>query len=47
VLYVAWTHSRFADTAFGDLQLWRDRDALYAARPDNVFLIKASWWLGG
>jgi hypothetical protein len=47
VLYVAWTHSRFADTAFGDLQFWRDRDALYAARPDNIFLIKASWWLGG
>jgi hypothetical protein len=35
---------RAADSAFGDLQLWRDRGALYAARPDNIFLIKASWW---
>ena len=45
VLYVAWTHSRAADTAFGNLELYRDRDALYAAQPDNVFLVKASWWL--
>jgi hypothetical protein len=45
VLYVAWTQSRFADSAFGDLDLQRDRSALFAARPDNIFLVKASWWL--
>ena len=45
MLYVAWTHSRAADTSFGNLELYRDRDALYAAQPDNVFLVKASWWL--
>ena len=45
VLYIAWTHSRAADMSFGNLQFWRDRDALYGARPDNIFLIKASWWL--
>jgi hypothetical protein len=45
VLYVAWTQSRFADAAFGDLDLGRDRTALMAARPDNIFLVKASWWL--
>jgi hypothetical protein len=45
VLYVAWTHSRFADSAFGDLDLQRDRSALLATRPDNIFLVKASWWL--
>ena len=45
VLYVAWTHSRAADASFGNLDLARDRDALYATRPDNIFLIKASWWL--
>jgi hypothetical protein len=45
VLYIAWTHSRAADTAFGNLELARDRDALYASQPDNIFLIKASWWL--
>ncbi len=45
VLYVAWTQSRFADAAFGDLNLGRDRAALFATRPDNIFLVKASWWL--
>jgi hypothetical protein len=45
VLYVAWTHSRGAGGAFGDLQLRRDTDAILASRPDNIFLIKASWWL--
>jgi hypothetical protein len=45
VLYLAWTQSRFADAAFGDMELERDRSALLAARPNNIFLVKASWWL--
>jgi hypothetical protein len=45
VLYVAWTHARASDAAFGDLQLRRDTDAILGTRPDNVFLVKASWWL--
>ena len=45
VLYVAWTQSRVSDAAFGDLNFQRDRSALFATRPDNVFLVKASWWL--
>jgi hypothetical protein len=45
VLYVAWTHSRAASSSFGDLRLQRDADALWSARPDNIFLVKASWWL--
>ena len=45
VLYVAWTHARAADASFGDLRFGRDKDAILAARPDNVFLVKASWWL--
>jgi hypothetical protein len=45
VLYVAWTQSRVSDAAFGDLSFQRDRSALFAARPDNIFLVKASWWL--
>jgi hypothetical protein len=32
--------------AFGDLDLPRDRSALLAVRPDNIFLVKASWWVG-
>jgi hypothetical protein len=45
VLYVAWTQSRFADDVFGNLNLRRDQRALWATQPDNIFLVKASWWL--
>jgi hypothetical protein len=45
VLYVASTQSRAADGALGNLDLARDRTALLAARPDNILLVKASWWL--
>jgi len=45
VLYVAWTQSRVSDAPFGDLDFRRDRSALFAARPDNIVLVKASWWL--
>ncbi|MEP6494072.1 MAG: DUF5916 domain-containing protein [bacterium] len=45
VLYFAWTQSRAGEAAFGDLDFSRDRTALMAARPDNIFLVKASWWL--
>jgi len=46
VLYLAWTQTRFATAPFGDLELARDRTALLATRPDDIFLIKVSWWLG-
>ena len=45
VLYVAWTQSRFGHQGFGDLDFTRDRAALFAARPDNIFLVKASLWI--
>lgn len=45
VLYFAWTQSRFADDVFGNLNFRRDRRALFAAQPDNIFLVKASWWI--
>jgi hypothetical protein len=45
LLYVAWTQQRFDQSPFGDLQFARDRQALFGTRPNNVFLIKASYWL--
>ena len=45
LLYVAWTQSRFDEGPFGDLQLGRERAALFGTKPDNIFLIKASYWL--
>lgn len=44
VLFVAWTHARAMSDQAGDLDFGRDRSALFAAQPDNVFLVKASWW---
>jgi len=45
LLYVAWTQSRFVEGPFGNLRFSRDREALFGAKPDNIFLVKASWWL--
>jgi Domain of unknown function (DUF5916)/Carbohydrate family 9 binding domain-like len=45
VFYAAWTQSRIGDQSFGDLDFTRDRGALFAARPDNIFLVKASLWI--
>jgi hypothetical protein len=45
-LYLAWQQNR-SDFAVrvGDFDLRRDRRALFAAQPDNVFVLKVSYWL--
>lgn len=45
-LYLVWTQMRSATGSEGDLSFGRDRRALLAAHPDNIFLVKASYWLG-
>ena len=45
VLYLAWTQTRSDVEPFGDFNFARDRQGLLATRPENVFLIKASWWV--
>jgi hypothetical protein len=45
-LFLVWTQSRSATEAIGNLDLGRDIDGLFAAKPDNVFLVKMSYWLG-
>jgi uncharacterized protein DUF5916/cellulose/xylan binding protein with CBM9 domain len=45
VLYVAWTHSRAGEASVGDFRFSRDWNALLDSRPDNILLVKASWWL--
>lgn len=44
-LFFAWAHSRAGSAPFGDFDFARDREALLADRPDNVFLVKATWWI--
>ncbi len=44
-LFFAWTHSRAGSAGVGDFDFGRDSDALLALKPDNIFLVKATWWL--
>ena len=44
-LGASWTQSRSDTDPFGDLDIGRDRRALFSAEPNNVFLIKVNYWL--
>ena len=44
-LFFAWTQQRADQAAIGDFNFARDRNALFSIKPDNVFLVKASWWV--
>ena len=45
VMYVAWAHSRSGNFTQGDFQFRRDFNAMFQNVPDNVFLVKASFWI--
>jgi hypothetical protein len=45
-LFFVWTQQRAGSSGFGDFDFHRDYSALLSDRPDNVFLIKATYWLG-
>jgi len=45
VMYVAWAHSRAASLAQGDFRFSRDFSGMFENVPDNVFLVKASFWI--
>ncbi len=45
-LYVVWTQSRSGSASYGDFSLGRDQRALFSSRPDNILLVKLSYWLG-
>jgi hypothetical protein len=44
-LFFVWRQARSNDGAMGDFDLDRDRAALFDTRPQNVFVIKATYWL--
>ncbi|MBW3656934.1 MAG: hypothetical protein KY444_12615, partial [Gemmatimonadetes bacterium] len=44
-MYLAWQQTRSDFQPFGDFALRRDTDGLFGAQPDNVFLLKVSYWL--
>jgi hypothetical protein len=45
-LYLVWTQSRSDDAGIGDFRLGRDLRGLVATRPENIFLVKVSYWMG-
>ena len=44
-LYLAWQQTRSGDAATGEFDLGRDMDRLFAQSPDNILLLKVSYWL--
>jgi hypothetical protein len=45
VMYVAWAHNRAASLSQGDFRFGRDFSGMFENVPDNVFLVKASFWV--
>ncbi len=44
-LFVVWTQQRQDFASRGDFDFGRDRNALFAAKPDNILLVKMNYWL--
>jgi hypothetical protein len=45
-LFFVWQQQRSGSDAFGDFSLSRDAGNIFEARPDNIFLVKATYWFG-
>ena len=45
-VFFVWTQQRSGGDVFGDIDFRRDARALVADRPANVFLVKATYWIG-
>lgn len=44
-MYLAWQQTRDSFSPVGDFVVRRDLDTLFDRRPDNIFLVKVSYWL--
>lgn len=44
-LYLVWTQSRAATQLYDGLDFERDNRLMFGAPPDNIFLLKMSYWL--
>ena len=45
-LFLVWQQSRFGSIGDGEFDFNRDVDALINTQPQNVFVIKGTWWIG-
>jgi hypothetical protein len=44
-MYLAWQQTRSDFAPIGDFRFSRDFDNVFGSRPDNIFLVKVSYWL--
>jgi hypothetical protein len=44
-MYVAWQQTRDSFSPLGNFAFDRDFDNLFGSKPNNIFLIKVSYWL--
>jgi hypothetical protein len=45
-MYLVWTQSRLDDQYLGDFQFGRSVHRMLRVTPDNIFMLKVSYWLG-
>jgi hypothetical protein len=45
ILFLVWNQSRSDAVSVGDFDFTRDRQALFNARPDNIFVVKMNYYL--
>lgn len=45
-LFFVWQQSRFGQIGEGNFDFSRDSQALFDTKPENVFVIKGTWWIG-
>lgn len=45
-LFLVWQQSRFGSIGTGEFDLGRDFRELWGAPPENVFVLKGTWWIG-
>ena len=43
-IYLVWTHGRFENSSEADFDLSRSVNRIGEIKPDNIFMIKASYW---
>jgi hypothetical protein len=45
-LYLVWTQSRADDQYLGDFQFGNSVDRMFQTKPDNIIMLKLSYWFG-
>ncbi|MGD0037841.1 MAG: DUF5916 domain-containing protein, partial [Bacteroidota bacterium] len=46
-LFLVWTQSRSDDVVDGTFNMGNSFDRLGSSKPDNIFMLKLTYWIGG